>query len=300
MDEISPVIKFWVLGSLDLSEKERAELKPARQTDGAAGYDLRAVVAFNDPIKRAESGYKTFPVTIPPGEQVMFSTGIVMAIPHGYFLDVRPRSGLAAKAVNLSNTPGTVDSDYRGEVGILLRNYGKRPYVVNRFDRIAQSLIKKVIFADFQEVDLRGDLPVTRRGAGGFGFTGIGGSGPGTAEFDLVRKETDLYFMQIVVTTAARSACIRGCEIDEGGKPVRDDFGHLIGQSRRFGCVFAKDTVVASGYNAQCRGSDLCVKVGCLREELQIPSGERFEQCRAIHAEQMAILNAANRGVELS
>lgn len=129
---------------------------PAYATEGAAGMDLFA----------AET------VTLPPGGRALVPTGIAVAIPEGFEMQVRPRSGLALKhGVTVLNAPGTVDSDYRGEVGVILLNTGEAPFVVARGERIAQAVFAPVARAAWEEVVV---LPETRRGTGGFGSTGRG------------------------------------------------------------------------------------------------------------------------------
>jgi dUTP pyrophosphatase len=106
-----------------------------------------------------------------PGEIKLISTGVSVALPPGFEAQIRPRSGLALKhGVGILNTPGTIDADYRGEVGIILINMGKTPFVVKRGDRIAQMIINKVYQA---HLELSSDLPPTDRNEGGFGHTGI-------------------------------------------------------------------------------------------------------------------------------
>jgi len=127
---------------------------PAYATDGAAGMD---VVAAED-------------ITLPPGGRHAVATGFAMAIPEGYEVQVRPRSGLALKhGVTCLNTPGTIDSDYRGEVKVILGNLGDAPFAVNRGDRIAQLVPAPVQRATLDEVAALDETP---RGAGGFGSTG--------------------------------------------------------------------------------------------------------------------------------
>ena len=131
---------------------------PAYETHGAAGMDLRAAVAEDAPI------------TLRPGGRTMAPTGLCIALPEGFEAQVRPRSGLAAKAgVTCLNTPGTIDSDYRGEVKVILINLGPEDFVIRRGDRIAQMVIAPVVQAQWVEVE---SLDETVRGAGGFGSTG--------------------------------------------------------------------------------------------------------------------------------
>lgn len=111
------------------------------------------------------------PVTLNPGEIRLIPTGLALAIPPGYEAQVRPRSGLAlTHGIGMVNSPGTIDADYRGEVGIILINWGKEPFVVSRGDRIAQIVISRVYRAEILEAD---DLDETHRGTGGFGHSGI-------------------------------------------------------------------------------------------------------------------------------
>jgi dUTP pyrophosphatase len=129
---------------------------PAYQSAQAAGLDLTAAVAA--------------PVTLAPGDRTMIPTGLAIALPPGTEAQVRPRSGLAAKqGVTLLNSPGTIDADYRGEIQVILINLGREPVIIERGMRIAQMVIAPVTQARWQEV---AELPVTARGASGFGSTG--------------------------------------------------------------------------------------------------------------------------------
>lgn len=129
---------------------------PRRASAGAAGYDLCAAVAEA--------------VEIAPGARALVPTGFAMALPAGFEAQIRPRSGLALKhGVSVLNSPGTIDADYRGEIGVILVNHGTAPFRVNRGDRIAQMVIARFATAAFAEV---GELPETARSAGGFGSTG--------------------------------------------------------------------------------------------------------------------------------
>ncbi|MFH1060560.1 MAG: dUTP diphosphatase [Pseudomonadota bacterium] len=129
---------------------------PSYMTAGAAGFDLPAGLAE--------------PVTIAPGAIVKLPTGFKLAIPAGYEGQVRPRSGLAIKhGLTLINSPGTIDSDYRGEIMVAMINLGPAPVVINRGDRIAQMIIAPVLQAELREV---AELPPSQRGEGGFGHTG--------------------------------------------------------------------------------------------------------------------------------
>src|SRR3569623_1124277 len=131
---------------------------PAYETPGSAGMDLRAAVSDDQPM------------VIKPGSRAMIPTGLQIAVPDGHEAQVRPRSGLAAKAgISCLNTPGTIDSDYRGEVKVILINLGDAPFEIVRGERIAQLVPAAVQRADFVEVDT---LDETARGSGGFGSTG--------------------------------------------------------------------------------------------------------------------------------
>jgi dUTP pyrophosphatase len=130
---------------------------PVYSTPGSSGMDLRAAVEGQ--------------VTIHPTETTAVPTGLIIAVPVGYEAQVRPRSGLALKhGLSVLNSPGTIDSDYRGEVKVILVNLGREEYVVNRGDRIAQLVVCPVVRAAWEEVDR---LPDSIRGAGGFGSTGL-------------------------------------------------------------------------------------------------------------------------------
>lgn len=136
--------------------KEGAKL-PLYKTSGAAGADICALLEK--------------PLVIESGKSAMVPTGLFFEIPQGYEVQIRPRSGLAAKnGVTVLNTPGTIDSDYRGEINVILINLGDKPFTVNSGDRIAQMLVAPVIQTDFSIVS---SLEETERGAGGFGSTGV-------------------------------------------------------------------------------------------------------------------------------
>ncbi|MGE5752898.1 MAG: dUTP diphosphatase [Deltaproteobacteria bacterium] len=133
------------------------DLLPAYQTEGAAGMDLRAGIDGE--------------IVLPPMGRALIPTGISVALPPGVEGQVRPRSGLAARhGVTCLNSPGTIDSDYRGEIRVILVNLGGEPFSVRRGDRIAQLVFSPVLRASLRVVD---DLDATRRGEGGFGHTGV-------------------------------------------------------------------------------------------------------------------------------
>nr|WP_321985520.1 dUTP diphosphatase [uncultured Lichenicoccus sp.] len=129
---------------------------PAYATSGAAGMDLLAAVGE--------------PVTLEPGGRALIPTGLAVALPPGHELQIRPRSGLALRhGIVLPNSPGTIDEDYRGEIGVIVLNAGHEPFVVERGMRIAQAVLSPVLRAVWQETDA---LDETARAAGGFGSTG--------------------------------------------------------------------------------------------------------------------------------
>ena len=131
---------------------------PAYETDQAAGMDLRAAVAADSPM------------ILEPGRRCLVPTGLVMEIPNGFEGQIRPRSGLAFKhGITCLNTPGTIDSDYRGEIMVLLINHGDEAFTIERGMRIAQMVIAPVTHVTIVEADLASD---TTRGSGGFGSTG--------------------------------------------------------------------------------------------------------------------------------
>jgi len=133
---------------------------PAYGTAGAAGMDLRAAIPDGEPL------------TLAPGARAMVPTGLRIAVPEGFEAQVRPRSGLAVKhGISCVNTPGTIDSDYRGEVHVVLINLGQEPFTLRRGERIAQMVIAAYARVEWDEVE---SLDETDRGAGGFGSTGRG------------------------------------------------------------------------------------------------------------------------------
>ena len=136
---------------------QKGAVVPSYKTEGAAGADVCAFLSE--------------PVTIAPGSFAMIPTGLFFEIPQGYEIQVRPRSGLAAKnGITVLNTPGTIDSDYRGELKIILINLGSSAFVVNNGERIAQIIVSPVTVANFTITDSLSD---TERGEKGFGSTGV-------------------------------------------------------------------------------------------------------------------------------
>jgi dUTP pyrophosphatase len=132
---------------------------PTYQTASSAGLDLQAAIAPQTTL------------VIEPGSRELVPTGLAIELPEGFEAQIRPRSGLALKkGVTLVNTPGTIDADYRGEIGVIVINHGAEPFEIVRGDRIAQMIVAPVVQARLVEVD---DLSSSDRGAGGFGSTGV-------------------------------------------------------------------------------------------------------------------------------
>ena len=145
-----------------LPEADPAIPLPSYETQGAAGADIRANLPQTD-----RGG-----VTLAPGERRLIPTGLAVEIPIGYEMQIRPRSGLALnQGVSLPNAPGTIDSDYRGPLGVIVINHGQEPVTISHGERVAQAVIAPVVQACFEEA---GSLSRTARGEGGFGSTGRG------------------------------------------------------------------------------------------------------------------------------
>lgn len=129
---------------------------PLYKTDGASGMDLMACIEK--------------PINLEPGKSCLVSTGLSVAFPKEYEIQIRPRSGLAAKNnISVLNTPGTIDSDYRGELKIILFNHGNKKFIINNNDRVAQMVLTPIIKMELEETN---ELPESVRGEGGFGSTG--------------------------------------------------------------------------------------------------------------------------------
>ena len=139
-----------------IKKTNRKVITPKYKTDGSSGVDLSAFLDKE--------------VVIKPNSSELIPTGLQVAIPEEFEIQIRPRSGLAAKeSIGVLNSPGTIDSDYRGELKIILFNHGKEDFIINNGDRIAQMVLVPIIKMEFEEVD---SLPDTVRGQGGFGSTG--------------------------------------------------------------------------------------------------------------------------------
>jgi dUTP pyrophosphatase len=129
---------------------------PSYKTNGASGMDLMAFIEK--------------PISLEPGKSCLVSTGLSVAFPQEYEIQIRPRSGLAAKKnISVLNTPGTIDSDYRGELKIILFNHSSENFIINKNDRVAQMVLAPIIKMELEEID---ELPESIRGKGGFGSTG--------------------------------------------------------------------------------------------------------------------------------
>ena len=139
-----------------IKKTNKEVITPKYKTDGSSGVDLSAFLEKK--------------VVIKPNSSELIPTGLQVAIPEEFEIQIRPRSGLAAKeSIGVLNSPGTIDSDYRGELKIILFNHGKEDFIINNGDRIAQMVLVPIVKMEFEEVD---SLPNTVRGQGGFGSTG--------------------------------------------------------------------------------------------------------------------------------
>lgn len=151
-----------ITSKMNLQVKKLPHFKgelPLYQSESASGFDIRAQISES--------------ITLTPGSRSLIPTGLCFAVPHGYELQARPRSGWAIKeGLGLVNSPGTIDADYRGEVKIIVINYGQNPIEIKDQDRIAQLVLCPIFQANFIEVS---QLDETLRGRGGFGSTGISG-----------------------------------------------------------------------------------------------------------------------------
>lgn len=147
-------VKFRVVYPIKIKKLDPEAIIPEYQTDGSAGFDFHSLIN----------------TIVPPGKQVLIPTGLAVEIPEDTELQLRARSGLALKhMITITNSPGTVDSDYRGEIKIILLNLGRTPFIVKKEDRIAQGILSPVLHASFEEVK---ELSNTQRGENGYGHTG--------------------------------------------------------------------------------------------------------------------------------
>tara|TARA_B100001029_G_C15052247_1_gene451660 strand:- start:1467 stop:1907 length:441 start_codon:yes stop_codon:yes gene_type:complete len=144
------------MAKIQIKRVSKKVLIPKYETLGSSGMDIAAHIEKN--------------IIIEPGDKALVPTGFKLSIPKGYEVQIRPRSGLAAKKnISVLNTPGTIDSDYRGEIKVILVNFGKEKFIVENGSRIAQMVVCPIVQATLQEVK---DLEETKRGSGGFGSTG--------------------------------------------------------------------------------------------------------------------------------
>jgi dUTP pyrophosphatase len=140
-----------------IKKLSKTAIIPKYETQGASGLDISANI--NEDL------------TLATNESILVPTGIAVSIPQGFEIQIRPRSGLAAKkGISVLNTPGTIDADYRGEIKVILINHGNEPFIIRNGDRIAQMVVCPIVQAKFEQVD---ELSDTERGSGGFGSTGV-------------------------------------------------------------------------------------------------------------------------------
>jgi len=140
-----------------IKKLSKTAIIPKYETQGASGVDISANI--NEDL------------TLATNESTLVPTGIAVSIPQGFEIQIRPRSGLAAKkGISVLNTPGTIDADYRGEIKVILINHGNEPFIIRNGDRIAQMVVCPIVQAKFEQVD---ELSDTERGSGGFGSTGV-------------------------------------------------------------------------------------------------------------------------------
>jgi len=160
--------KRWIREQLKFKKLHKDAIIPKYQTEGASGFDFHALVEGNDDLTRK--------VIVDPKDQVIIRTGLACSIPYGYEIQVRPKSGLSFKhKLTITNTPGTIDSDYTppNEIKIIIYNLGDSPYVIENGQRIAQGVFCPVIQANIVEIEEISDEDVNRNRGGGFGSTGI-------------------------------------------------------------------------------------------------------------------------------
>lgn len=140
-----------------IKKLSKTAIIPKYETQGASGVDISANI--NEDL------------TLATNKSILVPTGIAVSIPQGFEIQIRPRSGLAAKkGISVLNTPGTIDADYRGEIKVILINHGNEPFIIRNGDRIAQMVVCPIVQAKFEQVD---ELSDTERGSGGFGSTGV-------------------------------------------------------------------------------------------------------------------------------
>lgn len=264
---------------------------PRRGTSGAVAFD---VAAYHVLDKNTRARTAELPQDILPQKSILLGVGFALAVPFPVDAEIRPRSGLANHSdIELSNSPGTIDPDFRGEMGVLLRNRGERSFMVEKGMRVAQILFRKVEIPRFVEAD---ELPATSRDQGGFGSTGLFDITEGDKEYQDQQNRLDRYFMKIAESASGLSNCLRGAK-KEGGRYTRDEAGFYLGSTRRVGCIIVKGgSIVGQGYNA--RTLECSEENGCIRERENIPSGTVLEK-GCLHAEEAALTNCLQNGVSI-
>ena len=256
---------------------------PERASDGAVGYDVYASRILD---KHSKQVVGESPYVLRPGESVLVGIGIRFAVPFPCQVEVRPRSGLASKHdIELSNSPGTIDPDFRGEAGVLLRNRGAQNFIVERDMRVAQLIFSFVKIPVLEEAE---ELPVTMRGTGGFGSTGLKEIAGGTEKSLELQARLDRYYIGIAIVTAELSDYVRGLR----------DMGK---RTHKFGCIIVKDeNIISRGTNSFYPGQRECTFNECIREKMNVKSGANIEVGGCVHAEWMAITNLGRSGVGAS
>ena len=262
---------------------------PRRASPGAVGFD---VYGYHVLDKTTHEVIGNLPYEIFPGGSVIIGIGIKMAIPFPYDCQVRPRSGLASKYdVELSNSPGTIDPDFRGEAGILLRNRGNKSFIVEKGMRIAQLVFEKAEVPHFVESET---LPPTPRDVGGFGSTGLSEITLGDTDYLEEQARWDRHFMRLAISAAGLSSCLRGGARKADGSWTKDTEGRYYGATRRFGCVIVKgQNVVAQGFNT--RSYECSEEHGCVRERENLVTGVAKDR-GCLHAEEVTIQNYGRTG----
>jgi dUTP pyrophosphatase len=267
---------------------------PVRASDGSVGYDVYAyhVVGKENGSNGGRIREQELPFTLEAGKSVLIGIGVAFAVPFPVDCQVRPRSGLASKYnIELSNSPGTIDPDYRGEAGILLRNRGEVPFVVEKGMRVAQLVFTDVKIPRFKEV---AELPPTERASGGFGSTGLTGVRLGEAAFLAEQLKWDRHFLRLAYSASGLSDCLRGATRNPDGSFVKDEENRYVGSCRRYGCVIVRDrNVVSQGFNSQ--NYECNERLGCVRERERIPSGTSNDR-GCWHAEEAALQNLMRTG----
>lgn len=264
---------------------------PRRGTAGSIAFDVSAYhVVDKDTRKRVAD----LPQDVLSQKSLLVGVGFALAVPFPIDGQIRPRSGLANRFdIEMSNSPGTIDPDFRGEIGILLRNRGEKAFTIEKGMRVAQILFTEVNIPKFVEVD---ELPPTIRDQGGFGSTGFFEIAQGDSEYLEQERKLDRYFMNIAISASALSNCLRGAQ-KKDGKYQKDEEGCYLGSTRRVGCIIVKEgSIIGQGYNV--RTMECSEDKGCIRELENIPSGTFLEK-GCLHAEEAAITSCLQNGVPI-